>query len=34
MSETTYNVIAPKYGVPIKAWTKGVQLEDQARVSS
>jgi tRNA-splicing ligase RtcB (3'-phosphate/5'-hydroxy nucleic acid ligase) len=31
MSETTYNVIAPENGVPIKAWTKGVQLEDQAR---
>ena len=31
MSETTYNVIAPEKGVPIKAWTKGVQLEDQAR---
>src|SRR5258708_14418957 len=31
MSERTYNVIAPEKGVPIKAWTKGVQLEDQAR---
>ncbi len=31
MSETTYNVIAPEKGVPIKAWTKGVPLEDQAR---
>ena len=29
--EKTYNVIAPETGVPIKAWTKGVQLEDQAR---
>jgi tRNA-splicing ligase RtcB len=28
---TTYNVFAPEKGVPIKAWTKGVQLEDQAR---
>jgi tRNA-splicing ligase RtcB len=31
MPETTYNVITPEHGVPIKAWTKGVQLEDQAR---
>jgi len=31
MSEPTYNLIAPQKGVPIKAWTKGVQLEDQAR---
>jgi tRNA-splicing ligase RtcB (3'-phosphate/5'-hydroxy nucleic acid ligase) len=31
MAEPTYNVIAPEKGVPIKAWTKGVQLEDQAR---
>src|SRR3954453_19053700 len=31
MAESTYNVIAPEKGVPIKAWTKGVQLEDQAR---
>jgi tRNA-splicing ligase RtcB len=31
MPESTYNVIAPEKGVPIKAWTKGVQLEDQAR---
>src|SRR5579863_4016261 len=31
MSETTYNVIVPDKGVPIKAWTKGVALEDQAR---
>jgi tRNA-splicing ligase RtcB len=31
MPETTYNVIAPENGVPIKAWTKGVQLEDEAR---
>ena len=31
MSETTYNVIAPESGVPVKAWTKGVPLEDAAR---
>lgn len=31
MSETNYNVFAPEKGVPIKAWTRGVQLEDQAR---
>src|ERR1039457_5871644 len=31
MSETTYNVIAPENGVPVKAWTKGVSLEDSAR---
>src|SRR6266851_573130 len=31
MSEPTYNVIVPEKGVPIKAWTKGVALEDQAR---
>jgi tRNA-splicing ligase RtcB (3'-phosphate/5'-hydroxy nucleic acid ligase) len=31
MSETPYNVIASEKGVPIKAWTKGVPLEDQAR---
>src|SRR3954452_25189252 len=31
MSETSYNVFAPESGVPVKAWTKGVQLEDQAR---
>src|SRR6202011_5148012 len=31
MSETTYNVIAPETGVPVKAWSKGVQLEDAAR---
>lgn len=24
MSETTYNLIAPDHGVPVKAWTKGV----------
>lgn len=31
MSETTYNMITPETGVPVKAWTKGVPLEDQAR---
>ena len=31
MSEKTYNVIAGEKGVPIKAWTKGVAVEDQAR---
>src|SRR6266478_1196685 len=31
MSESTYDVIVPEKGVPIKAWTKGVALEDQAR---
>ena len=31
MSETTYNVIASETGVPVKAWTKGVSLEDVAR---
>src|SRR5271168_2220593 len=31
MTENTYNVIKPDNGVLIKAWTKGVQLEDAAR---
>ena len=31
MTGTTYNVIKPDDGVPIKAWTKGVPLEDAAR---
>jgi hypothetical protein len=31
MSGETYNVIHGGQGVPIKAWTKGVQLEDQAK---
>jgi tRNA-splicing ligase RtcB len=31
MSDTTYNLIASQTGVPVKAWTKGVQLEDAAR---
>ena len=29
--EKNYNVLTAETGVPIKAWTKGVQLEDQAR---
>jgi tRNA-splicing ligase RtcB len=31
MNEKSYNVITPEGGVPIKAWTKGVPLEDAAR---
>jgi tRNA-splicing ligase RtcB len=31
MSESTYNVLASEGGVPVKAWTKGVPLEDAAR---
>ena len=31
MSETTYSVIAAATGVPVKAWTKGVSIEDAAR---
>src|SRR5215472_8877190 len=31
MTEQTYNVITPDNGVPIKAWTKGVPLEDAAQ---
>jgi tRNA-splicing ligase RtcB len=31
MSEKPYNVITPPSGMPIKAWTKGVPLEDAAR---
>ena len=30
MSVTKYNVIQPENGVPIKAWTRGVQLEASA----
>lgn len=30
MADPTYNVIVPEKGAPSKAWTKGVQLEDQA----
>src|SRR5882762_9038087 len=29
--EKNYNVLTTESGVPIKAWIKGVQLEDQAR---
>src|ERR1700692_3546414 len=31
MTDNTYNVIKSDNGVPIKAWTKGVPLEDAAR---
>ena len=31
MTDSTYNVMMPEKGVPIKAWTRGVQLEDAAR---
>ena len=31
MTDQTYNVILPDKGVPIKAWTKGVPLEDAAQ---
>jgi len=31
MTDTTYNVMMPEKGVPIKTWTKGVPLEDAAR---
>jgi hypothetical protein len=30
MADATYNVIVPEKGAPIKAWTKGVQLEDRS----
>jgi tRNA-splicing ligase RtcB len=30
MTEKTYNVITPEKGVPIKAWTKGVPVEEAA----
>src|SRR6266852_570875 len=29
--EKNYNLLTAEKGVPIKAWTKGVQLEEQAR---
>src|SRR5437879_1410837 len=29
--ETNYNLLRTETGVPVKAWTKGVQLEEQAR---
>src|SRR5881392_182546 len=31
MTDNTYNVIKPETGVPIKAWTHGVPVEDAAR---
>ena len=31
MTDTTYKVMKPEKGVPIKTWTKGVPLEDAAR---
>ena len=31
MREPKYNFIVPENGAPIKAWTKGVPLEDEAR---
>ena len=31
MSDPNYNVIQPEAGIPIKAWTRGVPLEDAAR---
>jgi tRNA-splicing ligase RtcB len=31
MTERTYEVFKPEKGVPVKAWTRGVQLEDGAR---
>ena len=31
MSETKYNVIETSGAVPVKAWTKGVPVEDAAR---
>ena len=32
MTETTYNVLKLENGALIKAWTKGVPLEDAASV--
>src|SRR6476646_2129405 len=31
MSDNTYNVYKPANGVPIKAWTKGVPVEEAAQ---
>src|SRR5580704_9760434 len=31
MTESSYNLIVPENGAPIKTWTKGVPLEDEAR---
>src|SRR3954451_1094049 len=29
--EQNYNLLTPEHGVPVKAWTKGVALEEEAR---
>ncbi|HEX8998638.1 MAG TPA: RtcB family protein, partial [Blastocatellia bacterium] len=31
MANTSYNLIEVENGVPVKAWTKGVKLEDEAK---
>ena len=31
MANTIYNLIESNKGVPIKAWIKGVKMEDQAK---
>ncbi len=31
MTNVTYNVMKPDKGVPIKAWTKGVPVEEAAQ---
>src|SRR5499425_1715957 len=31
MANTRYNLIEVENGVPVKAWTKGVKLEDEAK---
>src|SRR6202453_4420589 len=31
MADEKYNIYMPEKGEPVKAWTKGVQVEDQAR---
>ena len=31
MANTTYNLIESQNSLPIKAWTKGVNMEDQAK---
>src|SRR5258708_23154065 len=31
MTDSTYNVMKPDKGVPIKAWTKGVPVEEAAQ---
>src|SRR6059058_1407839 len=30
-NDHTYEVFAPEHGVPIKAWTRGVPVEDEAK---